>query len=136
MELGLLAIGLRGVLIALLSVVAMVAVVLVSGRAFNATAIATIISRDTVGPFAEEILFRGFLFRQFRRWADIPFWTAAALSSLVFAYGHLYEGHTFLTSLEAAGVTFVGGILFCWLTERWAIFGLRLSFMRASTSSG
>ncbi len=24
-----------------------------------------------------------------------------------------------LTALESAGVTFVGGILFCWLTERW-----------------
>ncbi len=119
LELGLLPIGVRGILVALLSVVAMVAVVLVSGRAFNTTAIATIISRDTVGPFAEEILFRGFLFRQFRRWADIPFWIAAVLSSLVFGYGHLYEGHTLLTSLEAAGVTFVGGILFCWLTERW-----------------
>ena len=119
LELGVLPIGLRGILVALLSVAVMIAVVLVSGRAFKTVAIATIISRDTVGPFAEEILFRGFLFRQFRRWADIPFWVAAVLSSLVFAYGHLYEGHTLLTSLEAAGATFVGGIVFCWLTERW-----------------
>lgn len=73
LELGVLPIGLRGILVALLSVAVMIAVVLVSGRAFNTTAIATIISRDTVGPFAEEFLFRGFLFRQFRRWADIPF---------------------------------------------------------------
>lgn len=55
-----------------------------------------------------EILFRGFLFRQFRRWTDIPFWIAAVLSSFVFAYRHRYEGHTLITSLKAAGVTFVG----------------------------
>src|SRR5579863_6473253 len=96
LELGVLPFGLRGILVALLSVATMIAVVLVSGRAFNATAIATIVARDTVGPFAEEILYRGFLFRQSRRWAGIPFWIAAVLSSLVFAYGHLYQGHTLL----------------------------------------
>jgi membrane protease YdiL (CAAX protease family) len=119
LELGVLPFGVRGILIALLSVATMIAVVLVSGRALHATATAPIVTRDTVGPFAEEILFRGFLFRQLRRWAGIAFWIAAVLSSLVFAYGHLYQGHTLLTSLEAAGVTFGGGILFCWLTERW-----------------
>jgi membrane protease YdiL (CAAX protease family) len=118
-ELGVLPFGLRGILVALLAVATMIAVVLVSGRAFSATAIAPLVMRDTVGPFAEETLYRGFLFRQSRRWAGIPFWIAAVLSSLVFGYGHLYEGHTLLISLEAAGVTFVGGVVFCWLTERW-----------------
>jgi hypothetical protein len=118
-ELGVLPLRVRGILLALLSVATMIAVTLVSGRAFCATATAAIIARDTVGPFAEEILFRGFLFLQFRRWAGIPFWIATVLSSLVFAYGHRYQGHTLLTSLEAVGVTFAGGVLFCWLTERW-----------------
>jgi len=118
-ELGVLPLGLRGILLALLSVATMIAVVLVLGGASNATATAAIIARNTIGPFAEETLFRGFLFLQFRRWAGIPFRIAAVLSSLAFAYGHLYQGHTLLTKLEAAAVTFVGGALFCWLTERW-----------------
>lgn len=117
-ELGVLPFALRGILVALLSVATMIAVVRVSGRAFNALATATI-WRDIVGPIAEEILFRGFLFRQFRRWAGIPFRIAAVLSSLLFGLGHLWQGDTLLTSLEAVGVTFVGGVFFCWLTARW-----------------
>jgi hypothetical protein len=56
-ELGVLPLGLRGILLALLSAATMVAVVLVLGGASNATATAAIIARNTIGPLAEELFF-------------------------------------------------------------------------------
>jgi membrane protease YdiL (CAAX protease family) len=49
----------------------------------------------------------------------MPFWLAVLLSSTLFGLVHYGQGHTLTASLEVIGVTFVGGVLFCWLTERW-----------------
>ena len=72
-----------------------------------------------VGPFVEEVLFRGFLFRQMRRWAGMPFWIAAILASLLFGAGHFDQGSSFANAVMNGTITFAGGVLFCWLAERW-----------------
>jgi membrane protease YdiL (CAAX protease family) len=72
-----------------------------------------------VGPFVEEVFFRGFLFRQMRKWAGAPFIVAALLSSLLFGAGHFDQGSSLADSLMNAGVTFLGGVLLSWLVERW-----------------
>jgi len=72
-----------------------------------------------IGPFVEEVLFRGFLFRQMRRWAGAPFWVAAILSSLLFGAGHFEQGDSLADSAMNSAITFAGGVLFCWLVARW-----------------
>ena len=89
------------------------------GHPFQLPVLGAAISLGLVGPFAEEVLFRGFLFRQGRQWAGLPFWAAAVFSSLLFGLGHLSQGETLTASVLAAAVTFVGGVIFCWLVERW-----------------
>ena len=86
---------------------------------FQFPGLGTALSLGLIGPFAEELLFRGFLFRQGRQWAGLPFWGSAILSSVLFGLGHLSQGETLGAALLAAAVTFVGGIVFCWVTERW-----------------
>ena len=74
---------------------------------------------DFLGPFVEEAIFRGFLFKQLRHWAGIPFWLAAVLASVPFAMEHIYQGATTVALLEIFAITFLGGIIFCWLVEQW-----------------
>jgi len=79
----------------------------------------SLVAVSIVGTFVEEIVFRGFLFQQFRRWARVPFWPAAVISSIPFALVHLYQGSSIIVLVEVLAVTFTGGIVFCWLVERW-----------------
>jgi membrane protease YdiL (CAAX protease family) len=59
-------------------------------------------------PFAEELLFRGVIFRWLRdRWG---FWTAALTSSLIFGLLH--------GDISVAGATFVMGLVLAWFYER------------------
>jgi membrane protease YdiL (CAAX protease family) len=92
----------------------------------------SLVAAGIAGTFAEEVGFRGFLFLQFRRWVALPFWVATIASSALFGLAHYGQGHTVATSLAATGVTFLGGVLFCWLTERsgdlWAAIILHAGF--------
>lgn len=86
-----------------------------------------------LGPFAEEVLYRGFLFQQLWHRARWPVWAAALGSALVFALAHhpnldetLVLGllHNNLGErLAVIGpptlVTVAGGCLFAWVTWRW-----------------
>ncbi|HTQ13020.1 MAG TPA: CPBP family intramembrane glutamic endopeptidase [Rhizomicrobium sp.] len=72
-----------------------------------------------IGPFVEEVLFRGFIFRQLRHWVGVPFWIAAVISSLLFGAGHFDQGHSLADAAMNSTITFAGGVLFCWLVERW-----------------
>jgi len=38
---------------------------------------------------------------------------------LAFGSGHFDQGTSLTDSLMNSAITFVGGVLFCWLTERW-----------------
>jgi len=82
-----------------------------------------------VAPFAEEVLYRSFLFRQLYRRARLGFWAAALLPSVLFALGHLYQSSDVWELAGILVITGLGGLLFCWVFLRWqdntwAIFGL------------
>ena len=118
-ELGLAHLSVPGVLSCFAAVAAAVAVLLYAGAKWAPQAIDSLLIFGVVGPFVEEVLFRGFLFRQLRRWAGLPFWVAALLASLLFGAVHFDQGDTLANSLMNSGITFAGGVLFCWLVERW-----------------
>jgi uncharacterized protein len=82
-----------------------------------------------IAPFAEEVLFRGFIFRQLYQRARLGFWLSALLPSIVFASKHLYQSDDILELLGIVAITGTGGIGFCWFFMKWryniwAIFGL------------
>jgi membrane protease YdiL (CAAX protease family) len=41
------------------------------------------------------------------------------VSSLLFGAGHFDQGSSIADSLMNSGITFAGGMMFCWLVERW-----------------
>lgn len=93
----------------------------------------SLVSVALLGPIAEEVLYRGFLFQQLWRRARWPVWAAALGSALVFALAH----HRNLDETLALGLlrndmgatlavlgpptlaTIAGGCLFAWITWRW-----------------
>lgn len=118
-ELGLAQLSVAGCLSCLLAIAAAFAVLLYAGAKWTPQPFDSLLIFGVVGPFVEEVLFRGFLFRQLRRWAGLPFWMAALLASLLFGAVHFDQGDTLAESLMNSGITFAGGLLFCWLVERW-----------------
>jgi membrane protease YdiL (CAAX protease family) len=117
-ELGLTPFSVRACFVSVFAVTVMAAMLWVGGRAPQMPDLGSLVASGIAGTFAEEVAFRGFLFRQFRRWVGFPFWVAAILSSALFGVAHYGQGHTLAGSLAATAVTFLGGVLFCWLTER------------------
>jgi membrane protease YdiL (CAAX protease family) len=93
----------------------------------------SLVSAAVLGPLAEEVLYRGFLFQQLWHRARWPVWAAALGSALVFALAH----HKDLDETLVLGVlrndlttplavllpptlaTVAGGCLFAWITWRW-----------------
>lgn len=118
-ELGIVHVSIAGCLSCLLAIVAALCVLLLARAKWTPDSANALIVFGVVGPFVEEVLFRGFLFRQMRRWAALPFWIAALLSALLFGAVHFDQGDTLANSLMNSGITFIGGLLFCWLVERW-----------------
>jgi len=123
----------RGYLFGLAATLPM-AIVVLFGRTFS-TSIDAIAGTVVLGPFAEEVLFRGFLFLTLRRlgWRLLP---AMLVSALAFAVAH----SQFAASVVAAGLfggladwilpdfwrsltsllPFVGiGVVFAWIADRW-----------------
>ncbi|HET9368781.1 MAG TPA: CPBP family intramembrane glutamic endopeptidase [Vicinamibacterales bacterium] len=114
------------------------------------TRLDVIVGDAILGPLAEEILFRGFLFFGLRR-LGISFWSAVTLSALAFGAAHLmnlqesmkwlsmsivaaewrtqFLQFAWSTSGAAGAISAAGaGVLFAWLTERtgslWPAIGL------------
>lgn len=78
-----------------------------------------------LGPFAEEVLFRGLLFRQLYRRARRHPLRAMVVSALVFGGAHVVNTNWSLgpAGLQAAaavvGTATLGGLLFAWVAYRW-----------------
>lgn len=108
-----------GCLCCLAAIAGAYAVLLFAGAKWTPQPADSLLVFGIVGPFVEEALFRGFLFRQMRRWAGVPFWTAAILASVLFGAGHFDQGDSFANAVMNSAITFAGGVLFCWLVERW-----------------
>lgn len=86
--------------------------------------------------FLEEVVFRGFMFGQLFRYGKIGFIWAILIPAILFGIGHLYQGHSLISSLMAFGVTALGAIYFSWAYVEcnfnlWVSIGLHL-FMNLS----
>jgi len=75
-----------------------------------------------VGPVAEEVLFRGWLFRQLSRQAGWPALAAVLVSAIAFGLAHIhnlssyaFHSRELTTMLSAAAV----GVLLAWMVWRW-----------------
>lgn len=77
----------------------------------------------TVWPFAWELIFRGYAFRQLHRRAGWGFLAAALVPPLVFAVVHLgfafFADQDLRIPLLAAGAALLGGLFFSWLFVAW-----------------
>ena len=82
-----------------------------------------------LAPFAEEVLFRGYMFGQLYRRARWGFWLSALIPSALFALGHAYQAGGPFELAGIFAVTGFGSLLGCWLFLRWngnlwIVFGL------------
>ncbi len=77
-----------------------------------------------VFPFAEELLFRGYCFRQLHERAGWGFWSASLAVALVFGLGHSYQAVTGQLGLAGllgvVAITGAGSVLFSWVFVRWS----------------
>jgi membrane protease YdiL (CAAX protease family) len=118
-ELALSDIAPAGCAVCLAAIAAALGVLLYAGARYQEPDPGEMLLFGIIGPFVEEVLFRGFLFRQLRRWAGVPFVYAALVSSLLFGADHFDQADSLTESLTNSGITFAGGMMFCWLVERW-----------------
>ena len=118
-ELGIASLSPLGCAVCLAAIAAAFVVLLFAGAAWTPQPIVSLLLFGVFGPFVEEMICRGFLFRQMRRWAGVPFWLAALISSLIFGAAHFDQGSSLSDSVMNSAITFGGGFLFCWLVERW-----------------
>ena len=118
-ELGIARLAPLGCLCCLAAIAGGCGVLLLGGAQWAPQPADSLVLFGVVGPFVEEVLFRGFLFRQMRRWAGMPFWIAAILASLLFGAGHFDQRSSFANAVMNSTITFAGGVLFSWLAERW-----------------
>lgn len=72
-----------------------------------------------IAPWAEEVIFRGYLFRQLYQRAKLGFWVSALLPSILFAAGHAYQAKDFMELTGVLVITGLGSVLGCWLYVRW-----------------
>jgi len=63
----------------------------------------------------EEILFRAVLFGVLFRFCRLGFIPAALVSSVIFGFGHIYQGHDPMSAFAAFAITSVAGTWFAWL---------------------
>lgn len=87
-----------------------------------------VIGTVLLGPFAEEVLFRGLLFRQLYFRAGRPPFRAMIVSALAFGAAHLANvdiARAFTTTsalvdtLGLVGMASLAGVLFAWVAYRW-----------------
>jgi uncharacterized protein len=77
------------------------------------------LSTAVIAPICEEIIFRGFLFRQLYHHAGWKFIMVTIVNGLIFGFAHISQGHTPMESLGVFGITFVGGAFFSWVYRTW-----------------
>jgi membrane protease YdiL (CAAX protease family) len=75
-----------------------------------------VVGSAVLAPFAEEVLFRGFLFNELRRRARWPLPLAIAISAVAFGLAHAPD--LGLRHVDEILVTAAGGALFAWVVYR------------------
>ncbi len=79
----------------------------------------TLIAGTIVAGFVEELYFRGFLFGQLFRKANLGFIPAILFGALIFAFGHLYQSQNISELIGIFMITFSGAVFFAWLYVEW-----------------
>src|SRR5262249_1823613 len=128
-ELGLRAPIGRGATLAFIAALPMLIAFALSSRLNPNMSILTVGVGCFLAPFAEEVLFRGYMFGQLYRRAKWGFWLSALVPSMLFAFGHAYQATGMIQLPGFFVVAGLGRILGCWLFARWqynlwVVFGL------------
>ena len=108
-----------GLVFALITVLPMLVSSAVIGRIDENLDTFLLLRSTLFAGFAEEWLFRGFLFGiLFRKlgWGFIP---ASAIGALFFGLGHIYQGSTISETAGIFLITAVGAAWFAWLYVEW-----------------
>lgn len=72
-----------------------------------------------LGPFAEEVFYRGLAIGILMRAAGWRFLPAALWPAIFFGLAHLWQGSSAEETAAAVAITGLGGLLFGWLFVRW-----------------
>ena len=98
------------------------------GLMFTYEYVAAFVTLVVIAPFAEEIMFRGYLYGKLRSIA--PAWVVALVVSLVFAMLHVPGENFALTQWNVALDVFILSLVLCFLREKtsavWAGIGLHM----------
>lgn len=106
---------LHGLVYALLCTLPMLIYVIAVGKWNNTLSFWHLFNATVVGGLFEEFFFRGLLFGQLFRYAKWGFIPAIAIASVIFGFGHIYQGTDITSSILAGVVTGLGGLLFGWI---------------------
>lgn len=121
-ELGLKASVVRAVIFTFIATIPMSLGFMVTSRLNPKLSFASILHLAIISPFAEEVLYRGYLFRQLHRRAELGFVLAVIITAVFFGFGHysdaMREGGVW-NALGVVAITGLGGAFFAWLFVRW-----------------
>lgn len=122
-ELGLASPPFRAVLFALVSTSPMLIGPLVLGEFKPSAGPLELVFLAGVWPLSEEILFRGYAFRQLHRRGGMGLWTAALVTGAVFGLVHLtnasIQRQPLVDQLGTIAIITVGGVLSAWVFVKW-----------------
>jgi hypothetical protein len=122
-ELGLMKPVGRAVAFGAVVVLPMVVVFFATARISPHVSWSAVLKTSLLAPLSEEVLFRGYLFRQLYRNSGWTFFGAVLLSAGVFALAHmsvlLSKPGSAMELLSAVGMLAIGGVFFAWLLIRW-----------------
>jgi membrane protease YdiL (CAAX protease family) len=118
-ELGLIAPVKRAVLFALIATLPMLITFAATSGLNPKMTFLSIGVGSFVAPFAEQVIYRGYIFRQLYRRAGWSFWPAVVIPSILFALGHVYQATGTADLIGILAITGLGSILFCWIFIRW-----------------
>lgn len=122
-ELGLRGSIMTGIVVGFLATTPMLILPLLGGHIAENLSGVELLFYCGVWPMGEEILFRGYTFRQLHRRAGWNLWLAAVVTGIVFGACHLLNATVQQLPLGAQFGTIalisVGGILYAWVFARW-----------------
>lgn len=81
--------------------------------------VAQLLGNGLIGPFYEELFYRGLAVGALIRLAGWHWAPAALLPAVFFAVAHLYQGEDVASTAGVLAITGIGGLYFAWLMIRW-----------------